>query len=51
MSHTTFSVQLLCKTPTRRLRTLDRYKRQAFFRGITFDLALMQREPVEVEDG
>lgn len=40
--------ELLCKTPTRRLRTLDRYKRQAFFHGITFDLALMQREPVEV---
>lgn len=40
--------ELLCKTPIRRLRTLDRYKRQAFFRGMTFDLVLMQREPVEV---
>ncbi|KAM4619833.1 ribosomal protein S6 kinase-related protein [Polymixia lowei] len=40
--------ELLCKTPTRRLRTLDRYKRQTFFHGTTFDLALLQRRPVEV---
>ncbi|KAM8898355.1 ribosomal protein S6 kinase-related protein [Spinachia spinachia] len=40
--------ELLCKTPTRRLRTLDRFKRQTFFRGTTFDLALLQRQPVEV---
>ncbi|XP_028976593.2 ribosomal protein S6 kinase-related protein [Esox lucius] len=40
--------ELLCKTPTRRLRTLERYKRQTFFRGMTFDLALLQRRPVEV---
>lgn len=43
-----FPDQLLCKTPTRRLRTLDRFKRQTFFRGTTFDLALLQRQPVEV---
>ncbi|XP_052372063.1 ribosomal protein S6 kinase-related protein-like [Oncorhynchus keta] len=40
--------ELLCKTPTRRLRTLDRFKRQTFFHGATFDLALLQRRPVEV---
>ncbi|XP_054482459.1 ribosomal protein S6 kinase-related protein [Anoplopoma fimbria] len=40
--------ELLCKTPTRRLRTLDRFKRQTFFRGTTFDLELLQRQPVEV---
>ncbi|XP_033996158.1 ribosomal protein S6 kinase-related protein [Trematomus bernacchii] len=40
--------ELLCKTPCRRLRTLDRFKRQTFFRGTSFDLALLQRQPVEV---
>ncbi|XP_061595189.1 ribosomal protein S6 kinase-related protein [Cololabis saira] len=40
--------ELLCKTPTRRLRTLDRFKRQTFFHGTTFDLDLLQRRPVEV---
>lgn len=43
-----FSVQLLCKTPTRRLRTLERFKRQTFFHGTTFDLTLLQRQPVQV---
>lgn len=50
MVHTYFSEQLLCKTPFRRLRTLDRFKRQTFFHGTTFDLALLQRQPVEVSD-
>ncbi|KAF6717172.1 putative serine/threonine-protein kinase [Oryzias melastigma] len=40
--------ELLCKTPSRRLRTLDRFKRQTFFHQSTFDLELMQRRPVEV---
>ncbi|XP_061905225.1 ribosomal protein S6 kinase-related protein isoform X1 [Entelurus aequoreus] len=40
--------ELLCKTPARRLRTLDRFQRQTFFRGLTFDQGLMQRHPVEV---
>ncbi|KAK2879644.1 hypothetical protein Q8A73_023456 [Channa argus] len=40
--------ELLCKTPFRRLRTLDRFKRQTFFSGTTFDLALLQLQPVEV---
>lgn len=40
--------ELLCKTPARRLRTIERYKRQTFFSGVTFDLALLQRHPVEV---
>ncbi|XP_053187775.1 ribosomal protein S6 kinase-related protein [Scomber japonicus] len=40
--------ELLCKTPSRRLKTLDRFKRQTFFHGTTFDLALLQRQPVEV---
>lgn len=48
MTYMCFSVQLLCKTPTRRLRTLERFKRQTFFYGTTFDLALLQRQPVEV---
>uniref|UniRef100_A0A3B4Y0G1 Ribosomal protein S6 kinase related n=1 Tax=Seriola lalandi dorsalis TaxID=1841481 RepID=A0A3B4Y0G1_SERLL len=42
--------ELLCKTPSRRLRTLDRFKRQTFFYGTTFDLTLLQRQPVEVTD-
>uniref|UniRef100_A0A3Q3FJR7 Ribosomal protein S6 kinase related b n=2 Tax=Labrus bergylta TaxID=56723 RepID=A0A3Q3FJR7_9LABR len=40
--------ELLCKTPARRLRTLERFKRQTFFHGTTFDLTLLQRQPVEV---
>lgn len=40
----------MCKTPCRRLRTIERFKRQTFFNGITFDLALLQRQPVEVTD-
>lgn len=47
-SSTHFSVQLLCKTPSRRLRTLERFKRQSFFYGTSFDLVLLQRQPVEV---
>lgn len=49
-SSTLFSVQLLCKTPCRRLRTLERFKRQSFFNGASFDLVLLQRQPVEVTD-
>ncbi|TWW74702.1 putative serine/threonine-protein kinase [Takifugu flavidus] len=40
--------ELLCKSPSRRLRTLERFKRQTFFFGMTFDLTLLQRQPVEV---
>ncbi|TKS82931.1 putative serine/threonine-protein kinase [Collichthys lucidus] len=40
--------RLLCKTPTRRLKTLERFKRQTFFHGTTFDLTLLQRQPVKV---
>nr|XP_057942659.1 ribosomal protein S6 kinase-related protein isoform X2 [Doryrhamphus excisus] len=40
--------ELLCKTPARRLRTLDRFQRQTFFRGLSFDQSLLQRHPVEV---
>lgn len=50
LTYTRFSVQLLCKTPSRRLKTLERFKRQTFFHGTTFDLALLQRHPVEVTD-
>ncbi|KAJ8267198.1 hypothetical protein GJAV_G00139640 [Gymnothorax javanicus] len=39
--------ELLCKTPTRRLRTLERFKRQTFFRGLSFDSQLLQKTPVE----
>ncbi|XP_061155250.1 ribosomal protein S6 kinase-related protein isoform X2 [Syngnathus typhle] len=40
--------ELLCKMPARRLRTLDRFQRQTFFRGLSFDQNLLQRHPVEV---
>ncbi|KAK2827029.1 hypothetical protein Q7C36_017955 [Tachysurus vachellii] len=40
--------ELLCKTPTRRLRTLERFKRQTFFRGTPFDSQLLQKSPVEL---
>uniref|UniRef100_A0A3Q0QUJ3 Ribosomal protein S6 kinase related b n=1 Tax=Amphilophus citrinellus TaxID=61819 RepID=A0A3Q0QUJ3_AMPCI len=45
-----YHISLLCKTPTRRLRTLDRFQRQTFFHGATFDLDLLQRQPVEVTE-
>lgn len=48
ISWTKHNFQLLCKTPCRRLRTLERFKRQTFFHGTTFDLTLLQRQPVEV---
>ncbi|KAK3523995.1 hypothetical protein QTP70_017508, partial [Hemibagrus guttatus] len=40
--------ELLCKTPTRRLRTLERFKRQTFFHGTPFDSQLLQKSPVEL---
>ncbi|TSP68486.1 Band 4.1-like protein 1 [Bagarius yarrelli] len=40
--------ELLCKTPTRRLRTLERFKRQTFFRGTPFDSQLLQKCPMEL---
>uniref|UniRef100_A0A3B3VBV6 Ribosomal protein S6 kinase related b n=1 Tax=Poecilia latipinna TaxID=48699 RepID=A0A3B3VBV6_9TELE len=40
--------ELLCKNPLRRLRTLERFKRQTFFFGTSFDLHLLQRRPVQV---
>ncbi|CAL8304678.1 unnamed protein product [Gadus morhua 'NCC'] len=40
--------ELLCKTPARRLRTLERFRRQTFFHGTTSDLVLLQRQPVDV---
>ncbi|KAG9351610.1 hypothetical protein JZ751_022861 [Albula glossodonta] len=40
--------ELLCKTPTRRLRTLERFKRQTFFRGTSFDSHLLQKTPMEL---
>ncbi|XP_062867082.1 ribosomal protein S6 kinase-related protein [Trichomycterus rosablanca] len=40
--------ELLCKTPTRRLRTLDRFKRQTFFFGTPFDSHLLQKSPMEL---
>ncbi|MCJ8740609.1 hypothetical protein PDJAM_G00060810 [Pangasius djambal] len=39
--------ELLCKTPTRRLRTLERFKRQTFFRGTPFDSQLLQKSPMD----
>uniref|UniRef100_A0A9J8AVU6 Ribosomal protein S6 kinase related b n=1 Tax=Cyprinus carpio carpio TaxID=630221 RepID=A0A9J8AVU6_CYPCA len=40
--------ELLCKTPARRLRTLERFKRQTFFHGTPFDTHLLQKTPMEL---
>ncbi|TRY57308.1 hypothetical protein DNTS_008898 [Danionella cerebrum] len=40
--------ELLCKTPIRRLRTLERFKRQTFFHGTPFDSHLLQKTPMEL---
>ncbi|KAL4608434.1 putative serine/threonine-protein kinase SgK494 [Arapaima gigas] len=40
--------ELLCKTPARRLHTLERFKRQTFFRGTPFDSQLLQKTPMEL---
>ncbi|KAG7484804.1 hypothetical protein MATL_G00054210 [Megalops atlanticus] len=40
--------ELLCKTPVRRLRTLERFERQTFFRGTSFDSQLLQKTPMEL---
>ncbi|XP_058856637.1 ribosomal protein S6 kinase-related protein-like isoform X2 [Acipenser ruthenus] len=38
--------ELLCKNPVRRLHHLDRFKKQLFFRGTTFDTHLLQKNPM-----
>ncbi|XP_028824463.1 ribosomal protein S6 kinase-related protein-like [Denticeps clupeoides] len=39
--------ELMCKTPTRRLRTLERFQRQTFFLGTPFDCHLLQKTPMQ----
>ncbi|KAM4589636.1 ribosomal protein S6 kinase-related protein-like [Fundulus diaphanus] len=39
--------ELLCKSPASRLRDLQRFKMQAFFRGASFDSYLLQKTPVK----
>ncbi|KAI2651061.1 Ribosomal protein S6 kinase-related protein [Labeo rohita] len=39
---------LLTETPARRLRTLERFKRQTFFHGTPFDSHLLQKTPMEL---
>lgn len=41
-------MQLLCKNPATRLRNLDCFKMQAFFRGTSFDSLILQKTPVDV---
>ncbi|KAK1157542.1 ribosomal protein S6 kinase-related protein-like [Acipenser oxyrinchus oxyrinchus] len=38
--------ELLCKNPVRRLHHLDRFQKQLFFRGTTFDTHLLQKNPM-----
>ncbi|XP_041850671.1 ribosomal protein S6 kinase-related protein [Melanotaenia boesemani] len=38
---------LLCKDPVNRLRNLECFKMQAFFRGISFDPYMLQKTPVK----
>uniref|UniRef100_A0A8B9JT70 Ribosomal protein S6 kinase related a n=1 Tax=Astyanax mexicanus TaxID=7994 RepID=A0A8B9JT70_ASTMX len=39
--------ELLCKNPTCRLRSLERYKSQRFFCGVSFDSQLLTKAPVQ----
>uniref|UniRef100_UPI003AB0514D ribosomal protein S6 kinase-related protein-like n=1 Tax=Centroberyx gerrardi TaxID=166262 RepID=UPI003AB0514D len=39
--------ELLCKNPANRLRNLECFKRQSFFRGTSFDSQILQKTPVE----
>uniref|UniRef100_A0A8C9XH62 Ribosomal protein S6 kinase related a n=1 Tax=Sander lucioperca TaxID=283035 RepID=A0A8C9XH62_SANLU len=40
--------ELLCKNPLNRLRNLECFKTQAFFRGTSFDSLILQKMPVKV---
>ncbi|KAM6987591.1 ribosomal protein S6 kinase-related protein-like [Tautogolabrus adspersus] len=40
--------ELLCKNPANRLRNLECFKMQAFFRGTSFDSLILQKKPVKV---
>lgn len=40
--------QLLCHNPLRRLRYLHHFQDHPFFRGVTFDADLLQKDPVAV---
>ncbi|XP_074536068.1 ribosomal protein S6 kinase-related protein-like [Halichoeres trimaculatus] len=39
--------ELLCKNPANRLRNLESFKMQAFFRGTSFDCLILQKTPVK----
>ncbi|XP_069568482.1 ribosomal protein S6 kinase-related protein-like [Brachyistius frenatus] len=39
--------ELLCKNPLNRLRNLECFKMQAFFRGTSFDSYILQKTPVD----
>ncbi|CAJ1065190.1 ribosomal protein S6 kinase-related protein [Xyrichtys novacula] len=39
--------ELLCKNPANRLRNLESFEMQAFFRGTSFDPLILQKTPVE----
>lgn len=40
-------MQLLCKNPVNRLRNLECFKMQMFFRGTSFDPYILQKTPVD----
>ncbi|KAM3615993.1 uncharacterized protein V6R79_010664 [Siganus canaliculatus] len=40
--------ELLCKDPANRLRNLESFKSQLFFRGFSFDPHILQKTPVDV---
>ncbi|KAG7322176.1 hypothetical protein KOW79_015034 [Hemibagrus wyckioides] len=39
--------ELLCKTPMRRLRCLERYRTQRFFNGVSFDSQVLMKFPIQ----
>nr|XP_055052109.1 ribosomal protein S6 kinase-related protein isoform X1 [Misgurnus anguillicaudatus] len=39
-------IELLCKIPTRRLRSLELFQNQRFFHGMSFDSQMLQKSPI-----
>ncbi|XP_048016211.1 ribosomal protein S6 kinase-related protein isoform X2 [Megalobrama amblycephala] len=40
-------IELLCKIPMRRLRCLEHFQSQKFFRGMSFDSQMLQNHPIK----
>ncbi|XP_057207383.1 RAC serine/threonine-protein kinase isoform X2 [Triplophysa rosa] len=40
-------IELLCRIPTHRLRCLEHFRNQRYFRGMSFDSQMLQKSPIE----